>query len=360
MRSAVVGATCRKAPRPDPNDVHSTGPGAGYRVSSRAGGGECTSEGSPGACGQRDAAHAGLRHCRRVRVERVLERLGGVATTKELRRQCSRARIRLAVAQGRIVRDVRGRYAVPEADEALRAANRLSGVLCLDSAALHHGWKVKRRPDSPAIAVPRNRKVAPERRQGVRVVYVDLRGDAVLGRATGFVRTVMDCAARLPFDEALAIADSALRARAVTRAELLHAAERMPARYRARCLRVAREADHRADNPFESVLRAIALDVPGLAVRPQVWIGSSGRADLGDRRLRLAVEAESFEFHGLRRMLKRDCERYNAFVLEGWLVIRFAWEHVMFDPAYVSAVLRSAAGQPARRALGDAETRLSA
>jgi very-short-patch-repair endonuclease len=151
----------------------------------------------------------------------------------------------------------------------------------------------------------------------------------------------MDCASRLPFDEALTIADSALRADAVTKAQLRRAAEEMPDRYRRRCLRVAREADGRADNPFESVLRAIALDVPGLSVEPQVWIGAR-RADLVDQSLRLVVEAESFEFHGLRRLLKRDCERYNAFVLDGWLVVRFAWEHVMFAPDYVREVLTSA------------------
>lgn len=36
--------------------------------------------------------------------------------------------------------------------------------------------------------------------------------------------------------------------------------------------RVAQEASHLAANPFESVLRAIALDVPGLNLRPQVVI----------------------------------------------------------------------------------------
>ena len=166
------------------------------------------------------------------------------------------------------------------------------------------------------------------------------------------MRTVLDCASRLPFDEALAIADSALRARDVDRAALVRAAERMPDRYRARCLRVATAADPRADNPFESVLRAIALDVPGLQVTPQRWIGRLGRADLVDPVLRLVIEAESFEFHGTRRLLKRDCERYNAFVLEGWWVVRFAWEHVMFQPDYVDRVLRGmVAGAPVRRAL---------
>ncbi len=174
----------------------------------------------------------------------------------------------------------------------------------------------------------------------------------------------MDCARRLPFDEALAIADSALRSGQVTKSELRLAAAKMPARYRSRCARVAEEADHRADNPFESVLRAIALDIPGLSVRPQVWIGSTGRSDLADERLGLVVEAESFEFHGLRRLLKRDCERYNAFVLDGWLVVRFAWEHVMHDPDYVRRVLTAAvrllSGRPDGRALARPDGRRTA
>jgi very-short-patch-repair endonuclease len=95
-----------------------------------------------------------------------------------------------------------------------------------------------------------------------------------------------------------------------------------------------------------------------------VWVAETGRADLVDRTLGVVLEAESFEFHGLRRLLKRDCERYNAFVLDGWLVLRFAWEHVMFEPAYARDVLVSAVqlltGQPSRRALGAAEDQLSA
>lgn len=279
-----------------------------------------------------------------VKVEQILERLGGVASTEELRAHVSRPRIRVAVKRGRIVKDNRGRYALPGADASLRVANGLSGVLCLDSAAKQHGWKLKQQPVSPAVAVPRKRNVSPERRKGVRLMYVDLRPGEVMGMATSYVRTVMDCAARLPFDEALAIADSALRAGDVSRTQLLAAAEEVPLRYRARCRRVSQCADARAANPFESVLRAIALDVPGLRVEPQVWVGHIGRADLVDRRLHLVVEAESFEFHGLRRLLKRDCERYNGFVLQGSVVIRFAWEHVMFEPTYVREVLTRVVG----------------
>lgn len=299
-----------------------------------------------------------------MKVERILERLGGVAEAAILVRLTSRARVRVALARGRIVRDARARYALPGADEAMRAANRLSGVLCLDSAARHHGWKLKQQPTTTSVAVPRKRRVSADRRSGLRVVYVDLGDDEVDGLATSCVRTVMDCASRMPFDAAVAIADSARRSGDVTNTDLLEAAEEVPDRYRARCRRVANEADERAANPFESVLRAIALDVPGLSVEPQVWIENIGRPDLVDVRRRIVVEADSFEFHGTRRLLKKDCQRYNAFVVAGWLVIRFAWEHVMFEPDYVAAVLRSLVAmldrQPLEQALPAPAERLSA
>jgi very-short-patch-repair endonuclease len=193
----------------------------------------------------------------------------------------------------------------------------------------------------------------------VRVRFVDLPPEDVSRAAVVPGAAVMQCAARMPFDEALAVADSALRHRDVGPRELLDRAESMPARNRTRCLRVAENADGRAANPFESVLRAIAIDVPGLQVEPQVWVDGIGRPDLLDRTRRIVLEADSFEFHGRRQALKGDCERYNAFVTAGWTVIRFAWEHVMFEPSYVGSVLHAVV-QPPAQALGSARVRVPA
>ena len=290
-----------------------------------------------------------------VRADEALSRLGGVATRSRLLRMTTHKRIRTALRQGRIVRDGHGIYSLPGVDEAIRAASRLSGVLGEDSAAQFHGWKMKNQPKSPCVVVRRKRNLSTSQRRGVRVRYVDLDPDDVNGLATRPAETVTRCSARMPFDEALAIADSALRCGAVTQEELIRRAQREPPRYRARCLRVAEAADGRADNPFESVLRAIALDVPGLCVEPQVWISNSTRADLVDERLRLVIEADSFEFHGRRRQLVHDCERYNAFVVDGWLVVRFSYEHVMGQPDYVRQVLVAMVGLltggPSRQAL---------
>jgi hypothetical protein len=78
---------------------------------------------------------------------------------------------------------------------------------------------------------------------------------------------MVDCLRSLPFDEALAIADSALRACSFTPEALLELAGEMTGPGAGQGSRVAREADRRAANPFESVLRAIALDVPRPASR---------------------------------------------------------------------------------------------
>jgi hypothetical protein len=238
-----------------------------------------------------DARAEKLRQHRGMRAEQALERLGGVADTAALLELTNRRAIRIALRRGSIVRDNRGRYSLPGVDEAIRAANRLDGILTEDSAAQYYGWELKHSPKSPCIAVPRNRKLIADRRQGVRVRYVDIPADDVNWIATCPGATVMACAARMPFDEALAVADSALRHHDVTKAELARRAEAMPDRYRARCSRVARTATHKAANPFESVLHSIAEDVPGLNVEAQVWIDGIGRPDLVDRVLHLVLEA---------------------------------------------------------------------
>lgn len=296
-----------------------------------------------------------------MKVSEAMRRLGGVAKAGELVRLTSRRKVRTALKRREIVRLSRGRYALPTADEARCAAHRLSAVITGRSAAAVHGLAMKTQPNRPEVTVPRNRKVAPERREGVDLSWRDIPPEDVSNGVLRVGPTVIDCARRLPFDEALAIADSALRAGLVSRATLIRLAEAVPSTGRTEALRVARAASGKPSNPFESVLRAIALDVPGLALQPHVLITDGGlrvAPDLVDVERRIVVEAESFEFHGKRKALKRDCERYTALVLCGWRVIRFAWEHVMLEPEYVRDCLVALAALPVpSRPLGHAPRR---
>jgi very-short-patch-repair endonuclease len=202
------------------------------------------------------------------------------------------------------------------------------------------------------VTVPRNRKLAPECRATADPRWRALAAHEVEGAVTTRERTFVDCARSLPFDEGLAVADSALRC-GVSRARLVAAAEAVRGPGRTKCLRVARSAEGRAANPFESVLRAIALDV-GLRLEPQHEIGDDdfyARVDLGDPERRLVLEADGFAWHGDRKALMRDCWRYTGLVLRGWVVLRFTWEDVMLDPDRVRDCLVRALDLRAPRVL---------
>jgi very-short-patch-repair endonuclease len=269
----------------------------------------------------------------------ALQRYGGMASHSQLVRLTSRRRLRAAVRQGHVVKVSRRRYVLPTAEDARRAAAELTGVVCLRSAAAHHCWPMKVQPPEPEVAVSPRRHLGPDRRRGVRVVWMPVAEDDVTAGVTGPLRTVIDCARHLPFDEALAIADSALRAGAVSRAEL--DAVRVRGAGAAAVRRVLRHADGRAANPFESVLRALCI-LAGLVVEPQrpVDLGSGTvHPDLVGVELRIVLEADSWTFHASRSAHARDCARYNLLVIHGWRVIRFTWEQVMLDQSYVRWVL---------------------
>jgi very-short-patch-repair endonuclease len=289
------------------------------------------------ACGRRERASRTCDEHAGVQVQEALVRLGGIAERRALLGLCSRRALDAAVKKRVVVRLGRSRYALPAAGEARAAASRAGGVVSHLSAALAHGWKVKKPPAVPHVTVRRNRGrlVA----NCVTLHWAALTDAELVAGITDPVRTVVDCARVLPFDEALAVADSALRSGKVRRAELFDAARRSPRTGRAAALRVVAAASRKAANPFESVLRAIALGVPGLVVVPQGPVGAVGHADLTDAELRIAVEAESFEFHALAEAFRYDVRRYTAMTREGWLVARFVWEDVMRRPDYVEAVL---------------------
>lgn len=96
----------------------------------------------------------------------MLREPGGVATRAVLVEATSRLEVDQALTAGDVLALARGRYALPDVEQAAASAHALSGALCLTSAALHHGWAVKTVPDAPHVAVPRKRKVATRRRRG--------------------------------------------------------------------------------------------------------------------------------------------------------------------------------------------------
>jgi very-short-patch-repair endonuclease len=284
----------------------------------------------------------------------VMARHGGMSHRAALIHATCRAEVDAALASGAIVRAGHGRYVLPQVEAAARTAHALNGVLCLASAALHHGWEVKAVPEKPHVIVPRKRNVPQRFRGAVMLHRRDLHCDEVSGGiATSRELTLEQCLRMLPYDEALAIADSALRHG--EHATLARAAALVRGRGQQKAARVARDARAEAANPFESVTRAICNDVPGLRVQPQLVISDPhvwARPDHADCDLEIVVESDSYEWHGDRAGFLKDVRRYTLLSASGWLVLRFTWEDVMFRSDWVHGVLTRAVAVRARTMVG--------
>lgn len=254
-----------------------------------------------------------------------------------------RRRITIALESGAVVRVARGRYALPSLGAARSIALGASATASHTTAALHWGWQVKSEPELPHLTLPRGRKLRASARTGVQRHWRDLLPEEIRdGWVTSPARTVIDCCLDLPFDEALAVADSAWRA-GLSPIDVMTVAARLPRRVRRRVAAVLERANRGAANPFESVLRALCLQVEGLTVVTQHVIRDRSfyaKVDLADTVLRIVIEAEGFENHGTRAALKRDCRRYTGLGARDWIVIRFTWDEVMFEPDYVIEALR--------------------
>lgn len=284
----------------------------------------------------------------------ALERLGGVGSARQVVALSSRRKLSEAVRAGDVRRCRRGLYTLEKYDAHRRRAFELAAIASHLTAAAHWGWKVMWPADRPWVTVPRNRKVASAVRAEVHLTYADLADQEVQDGVTSPIRTVVDCARKLPFSEALAVADSALRSGMVSREELdlVVGALRGPGTTKAR--RVARLASAQAANPFESALRALVLEFPALSVRPQAEVVAGElvfHPDLVDERRRIVIEADSFEFHTSQEAHARDCVRYTAMSVAGWLVLRFTWHQVMHSPSYVRAVLTDVVRRTDERAM---------
>lgn len=274
----------------------------------------------------------------------VLNRYGGCARFGQLRTSVSARHIRAALTAGHIERIAKGLYRLPAQKDAVTVARSQGGVVSHLSAALLHGLTVVNRPQSIHVTVPRGQH---PRRSSLPCTLHWADDVQSLADVTTVTRTVLDCARTLPFSEALAVADSALRTTDLVRDDLDAAVVKLRGPNRRRAQRVAEFADARSESPLESMLRAILIEAGISGFVPQVEIDDEGfvaRIDLAHPTLRIAIEADSFEHHGTRRALVRDCRRHVNLTIRGWRLLRFSWEDVMYDPEWVVATVRTVVG----------------
>ena len=72
-------------------------------------------------------------------------------------------------------------------------------------------------------------------------------------------------------------------------------------------------------------VRQLEIRPDGIVVRP----------DLAYPELMIAVEADSYRWHGGRSFWEQDLERRSKLAAAGWLVLHFSWRKLVAEPEYV-------------------------
>jgi hypothetical protein len=167
---------------------------------------------------------------------------------------------------------------------------------------------------------------------------------------TTAARTVIDLARTMPFTDAVAVADSALRAEQASKPELrqiLDSCASWPGVRNAR--RVAAFADERAGSALESAARVVfdefGLDPPEL----QVTIHLPGCAFLVDffwRVPRVIVEADGLAKYTDNQDLIAQFQRDRLLRDAGYKVVHFTWRELFKTPELVITRIRQAFASP--------------
>jgi hypothetical protein len=216
-------------------------------------------------------------------------------------------------------------------------------------AAIIHGLDLLGRQETDLVWVTRELEATGSRtsRRGIRLHIAALPAEHRTVRlgapVTSVARTVVDLARTTSFREGVAIADSALRGKQATKADLnaiVAACVRWPGITQAR--QVVEFADARSESAFESISRVVfaqgGLPPPEL----QVWVGAEGRViarvDFLWRRYATIAEADGAIKYAdpdrARLQLQRDAELRQA----GFEVVHFTWQDLHLCP---DQVLRS-------------------
>jgi predicted transcriptional regulator of viral defense system len=297
-------------------------------------------------------------------------RLAGIRTAAELKAKGkSPDQITNLTHRGTLVRVRRGVYArgdmaaqvlsSPNGAQVLGAAAELlavgpGAVASHESAAWIHGVDLLARPDRDMAASKVTLTRAPGHnrsgRPGVRVHSAELPADHVTLEygmpVTTVARTIIDLGRSLEFRAGVVAADSALRQRLVTEADLkkvLTECERWSGINRA--ADVVAFANGLAESVLESLARVVFRDCGLPPPELQVWAGGAevvGRVDFLWRQFRTIAEVDGrMKYDDPSRAVKqldRDRQLRDA----GYEVVHFSWQHINENHGYVNTTIRKA------------------
>ena len=244
----------------------------------------------------------------------------------------------------------------PVGEHALRLASVLavanpSDVGSHHTAAVIHGLdRLGQCP--PDVAVTRPPGGSQKSRSGVHLHVSALPSEHVTVREgirlTSVARTVVDLARTSSFRSGVVVADSALRSKQASKAELLSVVKecvRWPGIGQARL--VVEFSDGRSESALESISRVAFRDQGLPAPELQAWVGGAaegviGRADFLWRQYRTIGEADgALKYKDTARAISQ-LRRDELLRAAGFQVVHFTWHQILDTPAQVAASLREA------------------
>jgi hypothetical protein len=274
--------------------------------------------------------------------------------------------IRTLVRRGKLVRVNRGFYVqllrridetkAPSRELLVNAAAAIRGlgpraVVSHHTAALIHGLNLLASAEN-TVAVTRPPDTGSRTgKPGVRLRSAGLPARHVTAKfgipVTTVARTVVDLARLTPFREGLVVADSALHAKQVTKAELgavLAECRQWPGCQRA--AGVIQFADHRSESVLESISRVAFRDCGLPAPDLQIWIGDArtaiGRVDFFWPAFKTVAEADGALKYDTRHQAVAQLHRDERMREAGFEIVHFGWWDITEEPLRVASAIRLA------------------
>lgn len=277
---------------------------------------------------------------------RLVALLGGVARIDMLRRHgVDLGDLRDAVTRQRLMRPVRGIYALPTAPEERLHAVVASGVVGCVSACESWGLPLVDAPSSTHLVVPHGTSYrgTPARLLALDRIHrhPDRPVDGGMERPAAAVDQAAWCTSPL---QQLAILDAAMRLRLVNRS----AVEALRHGPRRRREWLAHHSDPSSASLPESFAR-IGLRMAGLAVRTQVEVPGVGRVDFLLENS-LIVEVDGYAHHSGKVPFDNDRRRDRAALRLGLATMRFTyWDCTASLDQVVSSVCDAVGRRPDAR-----------
>ncbi len=237
--------------------------------------------------------------------------------------------VRAAVSRGLLLRPHPGVVAVPLAESAVITARIQGGAMSCVSAARHHRLWVLHPPEGIHVSCPRGNP-AP----GVVIHRAAARKYPYLP-VTNLVQTLLDAVHCLPEPDALVLLQSAIGQGSTTAAFLR---TKLTGNRNGRVRNLLSYTTPRADSVPEILARRILMD-SGYRFESYVWIPGIGEVDfLVEGILILEVDGEH---HREKRQFKKDRRRDNRAAVDGYRVLRFVYEDIVYKPQEVVRLIQA-------------------